>query len=447
MDHPVLGFLPFQLLVLFIPVLLFCELSFAQASNVFHTGAALVDITPPEDAGFQMRGFSARTEGFTGILDPIHVRTIVMDDGSRQAAIVAVDLSATTHQMWDRMSKRIEAETGIKPEHLLIGATHTHSAPLIFNDDGWGTSTPQRTERAEQLSDKLEEYNNEVADKIVESVKQAQAALTPARIGVGRGYADVNINRVARTASGGYWIGQNPDGISDKTLHVVRFEDLKGEPLAILVNYSVHAVVAGSQSLLVTGDLPGATSLVVEEHYGNDVVVPWTSAAAGEQNPIYAVLDDPHGGRIDPLNVMGQILGEETIRVADNIGRMTNRVAIQGGQKVVSVSGKEQNAYSPTAEYTFVEADPLDIRLSVLRVGPVVFGCVSGEVLTRIGKRFKNESPFSNSMMITHCNGASGYIPDDKAYEKPSYEITVSRAKEGAEQAVVNGLIELIEKL
>jgi neutral ceramidase len=204
--------------------------------------------------------------------------------------------------------------------------------------------------------------------------------------------------------------------------------------------------VAGSQNLLVTADLPGVTSRIVEQHYGNGVVVPWTSGAAGDQNPIYAVMEDPNSGRIQPMDAMGQILAEEVIRVADNIDRMTSRATVQGGQNVVSVPGKQQNQYSSTADYTFIDADPLDIRLTILRVGPVVFGGVSGEVLTRIGKRFKEESPFRESIMITHCNGAVGYLPDDNAYERPGYEIIVSRVKEGAESAIVNGLLDLIEK-
>ena len=423
----------YLLFVLSLPFLLFSETIHAQSAGELQAGAARINITPPADAAFQLAGYGGRTEGFTGILDSLYYRTIVVDDGRDRAAIIVGDLLFTTDLMWERLSKRIEKETGIPRRHIVLAATHTHGAPALF--------------RNEDIEGKLKEYTNEVADKIVQSVKYALASLQPAKIGAGKGTANVNINRVARMGAGGYWLGQNPDGPSDKTVHVVRFEDLDGNPIAILVNYAVHGVVGGPGNLRVTADLPGATSRMVEKHYGDNVVVPWTSGAAGDQNPIYAVLENPNSGRVQHMTVLGQILGEEVIAVSENIARMTSRASIRGEQKVVSIPGKEPNAYNPDGEYEFIDADPLDVRLSLLMVGHLAFGCVSGEVLTGIGKRFKNESPFKHSIMITHCNGASGYLPDDQAYERPGYEIMVSRAKEGAENSIVNGLIQMINGL
>lgn len=403
----------------------------AQEMSNLQVGASRVNITPPSDAEFQMSGYGGRTDGFTGILDSLYYRTIVIDDGQNQGAIVVGDLLFTTNRMWDRISEKIENETNIPSENLLLAATHTHAAPTFMRDE-------------QEIDGKLKDYIDDVIEEITQSVKSAQESRVPARMGIGEGYANININRIARTASGGYFLGQNPEGPSDKTVHVVRFEDLNGSPIAIFVNYAVHGVVGGPGNLLLSGDLPGATSRVVENYYGSEVVVPWTSGAAGDQNPIYAVLDNPNGGGIDPLNSMGQILGEEVIRVSENIKRKTTGATIRGAQKVVNVPGKERNEFDYSSNYKFKDADPLDIRLSTLEVGHIVFGCVSGEVLTQIGKRFKSESPFSNSIMVTHCNGSSGYLPDDEAYERPGYEIAVSRAKEGAETAIIDGLIDLL---
>ena len=46
--------------------------------------------------------------------------------------------------------------------------------------------------------------------------------------------------------------------------------------------------------------------------------------------------------------------------------------------------------------------------------------------------------------MITHANGASGYLPNDEAYKKIGYEILVTRVKPGVEQIVIDGLLGLI---
>ncbi|HUF11100.1 MAG TPA: hypothetical protein VMO47_17395 [Rhodothermales bacterium] len=79
-------------------------------------------------------------------------------------------------------------------------------------------------------------------------------------------------------------------------------------------------------------------------------------------------------------------------------------------------------------------------------VGHVALAGVSGEVLTRIGEHLKNESPFRDTIMITHANGSSGYLPGDNDFKTPGYEVMVSRAKVGAEGAIVDGLLDLMHR-
>jgi hypothetical protein len=72
---------------------------------------------------------------------------------------------------------------------------------------------------------------------------------------------------------------------------------------------------------------------------------------------------------------------------------------------------------------------------------------VSGEVFTKIYWRLEKGSPFSHTVMITHANGSSGYIPDDAAFDDVSYEITTSHLKPGcAETGIVNGFLTLLQE-
>ena len=78
-------------------------------------------------------------------------------------------------------------------------------------------------------------------------------------------------------------------------------------------------------------------------------------------------------------------------------------------------------------------------------INDVALAGVSGEVFTLIAQRLKRESPFNHTIMVTHANGSSGYIPDDSAFEPVSYEVTASRLKPGcAESAIVNGFLDLM---
>ena len=97
---------------------------------------------------------------------------------------------------------------------------------------------------------------------------------------------------------------------------------------------------------------------------------------------------------------------------------------------------------------TYVDGDPVNIRLSLLRIGDTAIGGVDAEIFTLIGQRFKRESPLKHTMMTTLTNGManSGYIPNDAAFGYNTFEVLSTRLKPGcAETAIVEGLIDLID--
>ena len=434
-------------------ILVFCGLSFFAPGiadgGALRVGAARVDITPPADAALPMAGYASRTEGFRGIHDHVFVRAIVLDDGASQLGLVAWESLFVPEAIWSETSRRIAAETGIPPERLLLSAVHDHGAPTLPG----ANATPA------QLA-----YIKTVEEGAVEAVRKAKSQLQPARFGVGTTTAYVNVNRREFSAGRGWWLGFNENGPSDKTVTVVRFEDLTGKPIALWINYGVHAVVMGPDNYQVTGDLAGATSRFVEQHYlgsdrprsdaglrlrlkpdervtGDGVVAVWTSGAAGDQNPVSMA----SGEDFTLVDALGKMLGEAVLRAAADV-KMTTDVSIRGAQKVVTCPGRRvEPGPTPRAEYKFTEADPVNIRLTLLTINDVALAGVSGEVFTLIAQRLARESRLKPTIMVTHTNGSSGYIPNDDAFEPVSYEVTASRLKPGcAENAIVNGFLELI---
>lgn len=401
--------------------------SYAAETGTLRAGAARVDITPAADAALPLSGFSGRKAGFTGIHDRLHARAIVLDDGTAQAAIVACEIIGITNAMWEDLSARIPKETGIPAERIMVAGVHTHGAPSLR-----GGYT--------EVGPKSAEYTAKVEGAVVEAIRQAKANLQPARVGAGIGRAYLNINRRELTHRGWY-LGYNPDFPSDKTVAVVKFEHLSGEPIALFVNYAVHGVVMGGKNLQVTSDLPGATSRFVEQKFGDKAPVLWTSGAAGDQNPVC------EGASTDftLVSAFGQVLGEEVVRIARKI-RTSPRARIRAAQRVITCPGQRVDpGPRPRKQYTFSDADPVNIRISLLVLNEVAFAGVSGEVLTMIGQRLKRESPFTNTIMVTHTNGSSGYIPDDAAYDQVSYEIWTTHLKRGcAEGAIVGGFLDML---
>ncbi len=428
----------------------------AQPSRVsgFRVGAAKVDITPRANA---------LPPGFEGINDPLFVRAIVVDNGASRAALVSVDAGGIAPQVWATASARADRELGLKPERLLVTATHTHSAPRSGGPD--------------------------VADAIIQAIRDAASRLQPARMAFGTGVSYINVNRnIIDPATHRWWEGPNYDGPSDKTVAVVAFETPEGRPIAVYYNYAVHAVLNG-QLDQVSADIPGATSAYIEESLDGGAVALWSSGAAGDQNPIYFQqtydLRDirirdfarrgedisnamPPGGqglnKKDPMvallmnqqrrmtQSMGQMLGEEVLHVMRaNVERPQYALPLAGAEKTVACPGRRRTDQA-RAGYpgTYVDADPIPIRLSVLKLGDVMIGGVDAEVFNPIAQRLKQESPFKHTVMATLTNGTarSGYIPNDAAFGYNTFEVVSSSLKPGcAESAIVGGLLDLMTEV
>jgi len=423
--------------------------------GALRAGAVRIDITPSADAALPMSGYANRTQGFKGIHDDIFVRAIVLDDGVTQVALIAWELLYVPNEVWADVSQQIAADVGIRPENVLFAAVHDHGAPTL-------ATTPSNTA----------EYTKRVEALAVEAVRRAKTRLQPARFGIGTGSAYLNMNRRELTGAQGWWLGYNENGPSDKTVTVLRFEDMAGKPIAFLINYAVHAVIMGSENYQITGDLAGATSRFVEQHYrgqdhprsdggprlrlrpeeksnaekSNDdgPVALWTSAAAGDQNPVSMA----SGEDFTLVDALGKILGEEAVRIAGGI-KTSPEARLSGSQKVVTCPGRQVEAGArPRADYKFTDSDPVGIRLGLVMIGTVPIAGVSGEVFTLIQQHLQRESPFSHTIMVTHANGSSGYIPNDDAFGQISYEITTSHLKPGcAENAIVEGFLDLLRGL
>ena len=428
-----------------------CAAQDARVTSPLRVGAAKVDVTPSP---------SQLPRNYLGVLDHVYARAIVLDSGATRAALVTVDAGMISDAIWQAVTREVDTALHIPSANVLLTATHTHSVPGPPPAD--------------------------YAMKIVEAVRLAGQKLVPARVGYGTGESYINVNRqITDPKTGKWWEGPNREGPSDKTVAVLKFESLTGEPLAVYFNYAVHGVIAG-QLDQISGDIPGASERYVEDAFGGSVVAVWSTGASGDQNPIYFQqtydLRDirikdyakrgvdisnamPPGGegldRHNPavarlmaqqrqmVSSMGQFLGEEVLYVMRNIDRTDTDVRLFGDQKTIQCPGRERtNDGRAGSEGTYKDAAPVDIRLSLLQVGDAMIGAVNAEVFNPIAQRLKRESPFKATMMATLTNGAarSGYIPDDASYGKYTFEVLSSRLQPGcAESSIVNGLLDLID--
>jgi len=419
-------------------------------AGALQVGAAKVDVTPiPTEL----------PKAYLGVLDKIYSRAIVVSNGVTTEALISLDVGGVRTSMWKTLTDRIQAEVGIPIDNVLITATHTHSVPFDL---------PKSFE-----------------DRVIASVKEAKSKLQPARMSYGTGVSYLNVQRdIIDPNTHAWWEGANYDGLSDKTVAVLKFDSLSGEPIAVYYNYAMHAVITGTLDL-VSGDIPGATSRYIEHASGEKAVALWSEGAAGDQNPIYFEqtydlrkirIDDyakkgqdisnamPPGGQgIDRQNPevirlmdeqkqmilsMGQLLGEEVLHVMRAKDGPVSEVRMLGRHKEINCPGRERTDQGRGGVAgTYKDGQPVVIRVGLLMINDVAIGAVNAEVYNEIAQRLKQESPYKRTMMATLTNGManSGYIPDDASFGHNTFEVLSSRLKPGcAETSIVDGIVDLM---
>ncbi|KPL14376.1 MAG: hypothetical protein AMS26_10990 [Bacteroides sp. SM23_62] len=405
---------------------------YPSPTSKISAGTAKVNITPA--VPIPMSGYRSRTKPFEGIHDSIYARAIVFSDGENKAAIVSAEIIGLSNSFCEETAGLIEQETGIKRDHILLSAVHSHSGPVtrVYKDD---------------VSPEVKAYADELQQKLAGLVLEADRNLQRVNIGAGKGECLMNINRRAQDGKGNIQLGRNPYGPCDHEVGVVRIDDAEGNIMSVLLDWPCHGVVMGPRNYLVSGDWPGATSRYIEDSLGKPVIAPILIGASGDINPIYG----PHIDFVDvnsyayALDAIGYDLGKEAIRVSEDIGtRSTGE--IRAIQKSIYLPGKVEEpnrlhhqAYDP--------GNDVEVRLSALKIGSIIFAGVNGEVFNQIGVKLKNLSPYTNTFFITHCNGSCGYLVSDEAIPEGGYEVRSTRVQSGAESGIIEGLIQLINEL
>ena len=375
-----------------------------------------------------------------GVHDDIYARALVLDDGARRVALVV--LECTTVPMADELQEAVAKELGLSKASVMLAATHTHSVPL-FSFSG---SNPSPRERKE--IDRLKQG-------AVEAARLANASLQPAQVAFARGQGWINVNNGEQN---GLSTGYDPQGSSDKSLDVVRFETPQGSPIALVVNYASHAEVmfrsvTKDNGYEVSGDLPGAVSRILEGTQSAAPLVLFTSGAEADQLTIFKSLKpagtlpstDEGAGGWALLDVLAQRLSESVLNVIATMKPGESQVHLEAASSTATCPGQLIRINSETHQVTKEDKPPVQIPLSMLRINDIVLAGVGGDVASAIGLHLKSESPIPDTTLVSMAGPYMGYIFPDASYVHPGHGVTKSLLKEGcADHAVVDGIIRMI---
>src|SRR4051812_11807748 len=183
------------------------------------------------------------TKPTTKKLGELTARAVVFRKGDVSVAVVSLDLLGFPSVLGDRVRAKVSRIPG---ENILIGSSHTHSAPDCYAfPDGKGGHTGDL------------KYIDSVCEKAAQAVNEAIDRLRPARIKIATGEARGKI-------AYNYYA---PD-LYDRRMSVIQAVSPEGKVIATLVNYAIHPEVLGDDIGLLSPDLVGPLCDRIEAHVG-----------------------------------------------------------------------------------------------------------------------------------------------------------------------------------
>jgi len=409
------------ILIVFIPWIITAQ-NLENGKSLIRMGVSQVNITP--ETPTVMGGYGSRVAPFTGVHDELYASALYFSGEKTKTLIITADLLGFQTVFVDDLKNIISSKIGIPPENIMISAVHNHGGPgtRIYDTDTLHT---------------VEAYLKILKEKLTNLAVDATKNVVPVRMGIGKGACNMNINRRAEFADGSIGLGRNPDGVCDHELVVVKFEDMNKKTLAVLLNWPCHGTVSGGTNYLITGDWPGAAARYIKNHVAKDVVVAITAGASANINPIYGP-----GKDFKEIEAVGFHVGDEACKTLAQTTTFPLK-SIQATNFKMTFPGKKPCI--DELPHTSYESGPdTDLRLTVFKIGDLVISGISGELFTEIGMEIKKQSPYTETIIVTHCNGSSGYICTDKAFSEGGYEVSVTKLMPGTEKLLVSKFIEMI---
>ena len=371
------------ILIVGLVLLIFGAQAWAQE---FKVGAAIRVITPdpllPVSGGVGTPKKSIEKKG------DLFARAIVLEKGSVRVAIISVDNLGWTAALGDRSRALIK---GIPPENILIGSTHTHSAP-----DAYGFPD----ENGKSIADLA--YLDDCVKKIAEAVNEAIAKLEPATLktAVGEAKGKIAYNYYA-------------DELYDPRCGVIQaLGKNNGKVIATLVNYAVHPEVIGSGRGILSPDLCGPLYTRIESKVGG-VAIFMNGAQGGMVTADNRVAEGKDPQTWEECVRIGNLLADEALRIVENTEVTNDPLLTCSSRDIRFPIDSEMMRYiiaNSPIKMTAVKDNVVTTRLNYLEIGKAKVLTIPGEALPNIGFYIKRNMNTDQAFLFGLTNDAFGYI-------------------------------------
>jgi hypothetical protein len=353
------------------------------------------------------------------------VRALVFENGQTRIAIVSADFLGFPSVLGNKVRAKVP---GVAPENILIGATHTHSAPDCYGfPDGKGGFAADL------------KYLDRVCLKMAEAINEAVDRLQPAKLRIATGEAQGKI-------AYNYYAEE----LYDPRCHVIQAIGADQKPFATLVNYAIHPEVLGSGQGILSPDLIGPLCARIKENGGGEAIF-MNSAQGG------MVTADNRGPDGKDLRTwpeclrIGRLLADEALRIVAAAPAQENPELFCAAETIsFPVDSPLMRAIMEASPLGYKAADPrrIQTQLNLVNIGDAQILTIPGEALPNIGFYLKRKMRGKHNLLFGLTNDAFGYIltkVDWGSFKRYDY---VSRTSLGemTGEILISKALELIDR-
>ncbi|KAL3177189.1 hypothetical protein MRX96_009884 [Rhipicephalus microplus] len=225
----------------------------------YEFGVGIADITGPA-AEIGMLGYAKAGQSSAGIHFRVYSRAFIIKQGDSRVVIVNVDSAMIGDIVKIEVVKRLQEKYGpslYSEENILLTATHTHSSVggfmqyLLYNIHTQGF---------------IRQVADVQIDGICRSIDQAHEGIRKGYIYWNEGellHANINRSPYAYEANPAEEKAKYRNNTDTKML-LLKFTDLKNNPVAMINWFSVHPTSMNNSNVLISGDNKGYAELMFE---------------------------------------------------------------------------------------------------------------------------------------------------------------------------------------
>jgi len=373
-------------------------------------GAALRVITP--DPLLPVSGGVGTPSPVNEKKGDLFVRAMVLENDGHRVAIVGIDNLGWPAILGDKSRALIK---DIPPENVMIGASHTHSAP-----DAYGFPN----EKGEVLADI--DYLNWCVQQVADAVNEAYENLEPAdlKIAVGEAKGQIAYN---------YYAPQLYDPRCGVIQAIGTAGKNKGKVIATMVNYAIHPEIIGPERGILTPDLCGPLYDRIESKAGGIAI--FMNGAQGGM----ITADNRRSGGKEANN------WEECIRIghllADQALEIIESAPIQQNPTLYCTSKTIELPVESELMRMLLDNSSMKLNMSgdymlkttvnLLNVGTAQILTIPGEALPNIGYYLKRNMHTDHPFLFGLTNDAFGYIITKEDYNSFKRYDYISRTSLG----------------